>query len=459
MAATDSGLRRVSIHSGAAVADLALPAGIPVAALTPTIVDMLRASDADDRLSATRYHLSLPGCCALDPSKSLAQSGIGDGAVLVLSQPSDAPPAPCHHDRAEALSEALAAAAEPWPAGRRRLAARLAGAVGAACLTAVGALALARNGLKANTAHVTVGLLACAGPLALACAVVAHRAYRDAGVGLTLGATAAAFAAIAGFLAVPGPPGACNVLLAATAAAATCVAAIRASGCGAVPLTAVACVAAVVAVAALVAVLTTAPPYAIGAAAALTSFGLLRAAAWVSIVLAGLVPRLPPAPDENEAGGPRLSERALRADAWLSGLLAGFSSSAAVGAVVTVLAGASRLSCMAFGGITGALLLLRARDGGDGRMIAFVAAAIAVVGTTFGVAAFGASSHEPLVAAATATLAAAAVYLGFIAPALTPPLLLRRAVDALEWLALAAMVPLTCWICGLYGAARGLNLR
>ena len=28
----------------------------------------------------------------------------------------------------------------------------------------------------------------------------------------------------------------------------------------------------------------------------------------------------------------------------------------------------------------------------------------------------------------------------------------------LEWLALVAMVPLTCWICGLYGAVRGLNL-
>ncbi|MGZ4577722.1 MAG: type VII secretion integral membrane protein EccD [Mycobacterium sp.] len=454
----------MSIHSGTAVVDLALPAGIPVAILTPSIVDLLKVRDVDDGLTAKRYHLSLPGSSALDPSKTLAQSGVGDGAVLLLSQPSTPPPAPRHHDVAEAVSETLAAAPEPWTDARRRLATRLTGAMAASCLSAIGVLALARNALSANVdrqTHTSVGVAAGAGLVALLSAVVAHRAYRDAVAGLALNAIATAFAAVAGFLVVPGHPGVCNVLLAATAAAVTCVLAMRASGCGAVTLTAVSCVATVVAVAALVGVITAAPPHAIGAASALVSLGLLGAAARVSIVLAGLSPRLPSTPelDATEPSGASLAAQAIRADAWLSSLLAGFSSSAAIGAVVTVLAGAPRLSCMAFGSITGALLLLRARSGESRRMLAFVIAGIGVVGTTFGVAALSTPGHGPWVAAATASLVAATMYLGFVAPAISLQPLARRSVEALEWLALVAMVPLTCWICGLYGAVRGLNLQ
>ncbi|KLO43488.1 type VII secretion protein [Mycobacterium nebraskense] len=462
--AIDPALRRVSIHSGTAVADLALPAEIPVAILTPSIVDILKVRDVDDGLIAKRYHLSLPGCATLDPSKTLAQSGIADGAVLLLSQPLTPPPAARHHDVAEAVSEALVAGPEPWTDARRRLAVRLAGAMAASCLTAIGVLALARNSFSTNVNHeikITVGVAAGAWLVALLSAAVAHRSYRDAVAALALNAMATVFATVAGFVAVPGAPGVCNVLLAATAAAATCVLAKRVSGCGGVTLTSLSCVATVVAVAALVGVITAAPPHVIGAASALVSLGLLGAAARVSIVLAGLSPRLPSTPnmDDTEPGDACVAVQALRADTWLSSLLAGFSSTAAVGAVVTVLAGAPRLSCMAFGSITGALLLLRARSTDRSRMLTFVIAGTVVVGTTFGVAALSTPGRGPWVAAAAATLAAAAMYLGFVAPAISPPPLLRRAVDALEWLALVAMVPLTCWICGLYGAARGLNLK
>lgn len=463
MPAIDPGLRRVSIHSGTAAADLALPAEIPVAILTPSIVDILKVCDVDGGLAAKRYHLSLPGCAALDPSKTLAQSGIADGSVLLLSQPLAAPPAARHHDVAEAVSEALAADSEPRADARRRLATRLTGATAASCLTVAGALALARNTLSASANHevyTTVGVAAGACLVALLSAAVAHRSYRDAVAALALNAMATVFAAVAGFAAVPGVPGVCNVLLAATAAATTCVLAKRVSGCGGVTLTSAACVATGVAVAALVGVITAAPSHTIGAASALVSLGLLGAAARASILLAGLSPRLHPTPhmDDTELNEARLTARALRADAWLSSLLAGFSATAAAGAVVTVLAGAPRLSCLGFGSITGALLLLRARSSDSSRMLTFVIAGIVVVGTTFGVAASTTPGCGPWVAAATATLAAAAMYLGFVAPAISPPPLLRRAVDALEWLALVAMVPLTCWICGLYGAVRGLNL-
>lgn len=461
MPATDPGLCRVSIQCGTTAADVALPTGIPVAALTPSIVDILEIHDTDGGPSPKRYHLSLAGMPALDPSKTLGQSGIRDGTVLLLTQSSTPPPAPRHHDVAVAMSATLEAAARPGDPARRRSAARIAGAVAACSLVGIGGSALIRNVYSASLSRdlrATVGVTALAGFIALLSATIVHRVYQDAVAGLTLNVLAIVFAAVAGFIAVPGAPGVGNVLLAATAAAATSVLAMR--GCGVVALAAVACAALVVAVAALVGVLTNAPLPAIGAVSATISLGLLGIAARASIVLAGLSPRLPPTPDadDGEKCDPNLSARTLRADNWLSSLLGGFSSSAALGAVVTVLAGAPRLSCMVFGGITGALLLLRSRSGDSTRTLTFAVSGFSIVATTFGVAAFRAPGHGPWVVTAAATLSGAAICLGFVAPAITLSPLARRCAESLEWLALAAIVPLTVWIWGLYAAARGFSL-
>jgi type VII secretion integral membrane protein EccD len=139
-------------------------------------------------------------------------------------------------------------------------------------------------------------------------------------------------------------------------------------------------------------------------------------------------------------------------------MLAAFSSSAAVGAVVTVLAGAPRLSCIAFGALTGALLLLRSRGNDMKRTLVFVVSGMAVVATTFGAAAAHAPQRGAWLAAATALLAAGAMGLGFVVPTMSPSPLARRGSELLESSALVAMVPLTCWICGLYGHVRGMGL-
>ena len=87
LSASDPGLRRVSVHAGTAVVDLALPAAVPVATLIPSIVDILDGHGADRSgdQPADRYRLSLPGAPALHASTTLAQNGIRDGAVLILS--------------------------------------------------------------------------------------------------------------------------------------------------------------------------------------------------------------------------------------------------------------------------------------------------------------------------------------------------------------------------------------
>jgi type VII secretion integral membrane protein EccD len=246
------------------------------------------------------------------------------------------------------------------------------------------------------------------------------------------------------------------VLLGAMAAAVMSVLTMRLSGCDVVTLTAVSCLALVVAIAALAGVITAAPLRIVGSVSALVCLGLLGVAARLSIVLARLSPRLPPAAGLDTADC--LAAKAIRADKWLTSLLASFSCSAAVGAIITVLTGEPRLSCIAFATVTGSLLLLYARSMGKSRTLIFVVSGTATTGTTFGVIAASAPDHGPSIAAMTAMLAATAIYLGFVAPTMSLSPVVRRSVELLECLALVAMVPLTCWICGLYGTVRGLNL-
>jgi type VII secretion integral membrane protein EccD len=350
---------------------------------------------------------------------------------------------------AEAVSTTLDAKAPTWSPR----AARVTGAVAAACITGIGCLVLIRNTLNTNVISGvgTAVVAAMAGFVALFAATLAHRAYRDPIADLTLGVVATAFAAVAGLLAVPGPAGFPHVLLAAMTVAVTSVLAMRVTGCGVITLTALSCFAVAVAVAALAGVITAVPPHVVGSVSALLSLGLLESAARLSIALAGLSPHLTR----------DLTTKSIRADNWLTSLLAAFAASAAAGAIVTALAGRGtpRWGCITLAALTGALLLLRALSHIERRRtLVFIVSGIATAGTTFAVAASGHAARGPWIAAATALSAAAAIFLGFVAPARSLSPVARRGVEVLECLTLVAMVPLTCWICGLYRAVRGLDL-
>lgn len=428
--------------------------------LVPSVVDILRIDHPGNE--AWRYRLSLPGASGLDPSMTLAQHGIGDGAILVLSRSTTPLPAPRYFDMAVAVSAALDVTTEPRSGASHARAARLIAAAAAIVWSAIGGLTIVRNALRLNDSRdvaTTVIALAAAGGIAVVLAAIAHRGYQDQTAGLALSLVATVFAAIAGFVAVPGVPGMPNALLAAAAAGATSVVAVRVSGCGVVTLTAVASCAAIVAVAGLVGVISAASLRIVASAAALVSVALLPVAARASIALAGLAPRLgTPEAAEIEPTEARTRSQAVRADRWLTSLLAGLSASATLGAVVTVLAGAPNLTCTAFGTLTGALLLSRSRSTDTRRMLVSAICGILITATTFGVAASRAPVPGPWIATATILAVAVAMYLGFVGPARPASPVLRRSIGLLELLALATMVPLTCWIGGLYGAARGLNL-
>ncbi|WP_204808234.1 type VII secretion integral membrane protein EccD [Mycobacterium riyadhense] len=447
MSASDPGLRRVAVHAGTTTVDLSLPAAVPIATLIPSIIDLVGTRTADS--AAVRYQLSRLGASPLPGSTTLAQNDIRDGTVLVLNQSPAEPPVTRCDDVAESVSVTLDATTRP----RSRKATRLTGAATAICLTATGAFVLARNALNGTaTRHVgtTAAVAAAAAVIALLCGAIAHRTYRDTIAGLALGLIAIVFAAVAGLLVVPGVPGAASALLAAMVATVAAVLAMRVTGCGVVTLTAVACTAIVTAIAALAGVLVAAPPYTIGSAVALASLGLLELSPRIAIQLAGLSPT-----DNSLPTADLLAAKAIRADAWLTSLLAAFASSAGVGAIVAAISARKAIPLAAS---IAALMLLRARTVEWKRTLVLAVSGIATATTTFAVAAVHTPQYGPWIAALTAILAAVAIYLGFIAP--TTPLspVARRRVEVLECLTLVTVVPLTCWICGVFGAVRGLDL-
>jgi type VII secretion integral membrane protein EccD len=406
---------------------------------------------------AIRYQLSLPGNIALDPSKTLAQSGIRDGAVLMLTSSSPVLTPPRFDDLAEAVSVTLASTARPWT----RQAARLIGALAASCLAATGAAILIGTAFGTNDVRRggCAGVAAVAGFIALLAALAAHRVFRDGTAGLTLGLAAGGFAALAGLLAVPGKLGAPNALL-AMAAAATSATVMRVIGCCATVFTALACFAAVEAAAAAVGAVTAVPLPAIGAASATISLVLVEASAPLSIMLAGLSSQVTPEPDSARD---ELSAKAIRANTWLTSLVAAFSAAAALGAIGaaagSLFADGPRWVGIAFATITGGVLLLRARSHCDqARSVPLVAAGIVTLSMTLVITAVAYPLHTPYIAAMSTMLAAAALCLGFITQSMRLSPIGRRSVELLEYLALAVVVPLACWICGLYGAARSMNL-
>jgi type VII secretion integral membrane protein EccD len=260
--------------------------------------------------------------------------------------------------------------------------------------------------------------------------------------------------------------GAPNALL-AMAAAATSATAMRVIGCCTTVFTALTCFAAVEAAAAVVGAVTAAPLQTIGAASAAISLVLVEASAPMSMMLAGLSSQVRSEPDpargEPASAPHRLSARAIRANNWLTSLVVAFSAAAALGAVGAAagsyFGGGQRLLGIAFATITGGVLLLRARSHQDlARSVPLVAAGTATLSATLVIAAVAYPLSTSYIVAASTMLAAGALCLGFITQTMTFSPFGRRSVELLEYLALAVVVPLACWICGIYGAARGMNL-
>jgi type VII secretion integral membrane protein EccD len=453
-------LRRLTVHVDSVRADLVLPASAPLDSLVPAIVDFISGNGGYQAgPMAIRHRLSLPGGIALDPSKTLAEIGIRDGAALILTSPSTELPAPRLDDAAEAVSQSLAGTERRWAPWASRLVAALT----AGWLTVVCTPMFIRTGIDLQEIRAEgVAIAATTGLVSLLAAGAAYRVFREKSAGLLLGLVACWFAMVAGALIVPGGPGAPNALFAAAAAAAAA-AVMRAIGCHTVVFTTLTCFAATAATIASVGAVTTIPLHALGAASAAISLILIETSAPISIKLSGLSPQPSPDPNEPMLNPDCVKIRAIDARTWLTSLVTAFSASTALGAIGAAVGphptGSPRLPGIAFAALTGAVLLSRTRAH---RNLA-ISLPLIIFGTiTVSVALVGAETAYPTQSAYIETvsigLAAAALRLGFVDLSRKVSPIGQRGIELLEYLALAAVIPLACWMCGLYAAARDFNL-
>ncbi|MCV7333019.1 type VII secretion integral membrane protein EccD [Mycobacterium cookii] len=442
----------MTVHADSVRADLALPESVPLGSLLPAIVDIISGKRGFQAgRVAARYQMSLPGHIALDLSKTLSQIGIRDGALLILSTSSAELAAPRLDDVAEAVSESLTGSDRQWAPRASRLTAVLV----AGWLAVVGAAIVVRGVSDAIRAE-TVAVSALTSLVGLAAGITAYRVFRENSAGLTLGLIGCGFAAIAGTSLIPGDVGAPNVLCAASACA-TSAAVMRVMSCHAAVFTALMGFGAVTATVALVGAVCSVPLRALGAGSAAISLILIEVSAPMSIMLAGLSSQLQSQPMLNSD---RLKTRAIRARVYLNSMVGAFSASAALGAVGAAL-GPHPASgpLLAFTALIGGVLLSRARAHRD---LAMSLPLITCGTLTLSGASIAAATAHPLqsvyIAAVSVGLAAAALCLGFVNLSTKISPVGQRVAELMEYLALAAVVPLACWICGFYAVARGFNL-
>lgn len=446
-------LCRVSIHwvddteDRPATVDLALPTALAIGALMPSIVDALGAGG--DALR--RWRLIRIGGSSLNESTTLAQNDIQDGELLLLTAATV--PAPrCH---GQSVTTALTV--EGQPTGRQATLLRSAACLWSALLgaSAVGCAALgghAGSGIAATAMAVVATLVA---------AFAAHRLRSGAPLVTTLKVSVVMQATVLGFLVVPGGPSAANVFLAAVAGASAGAVLLRMSGydaaLGTVTLTAVLTFTVTVAIATAGAVLWPLTMQAVGAMMSAVALGILSAAPRLSIAMAGLTPGMPGQDEDLDIESTHGDDvRVARGHRSLTGLVIGCSAAAALGTLLIAAGGRHPVTpvAIAFTVAVGLALALRSRSYASGSCrTALLAGGFAGLTAAFTLVVVGWPSHGTWTGIAVVIIGLAA-----LTPEATVGPATLRAVDTLEYAALALVAPLACWLAGAFDLVRSLSL-
>lgn len=432
-------LCRLTVHAAGpdepTAVDLVVPADLPLGELVPSIVDAVVGGSAPPR----DWHLTRVAGATLDTSISLRDNAVRDGDMIALTSAPYARPR-----RLPSVScQVVARAAEVGSSAPNR---GVALAAGLACAMA-SAAALIWSALTTAPEW----------PLWTAAVVCATAATGSVAVGRTdrqlfclVNTVAIVFGMATGVLAVPGATWQHTMLLAAAVAFAMSMFSMRVAAGDGISTALTASTGAVAASAAL-SVAISAQPAVAGAAMAVVSLAALSVAPKLTIMAAGLAP-------SHHSVDERLAAAAHRR---LTGLVAGWSASAAFGAVVVaavaVSAGSSPALAAAFTADLGMVLLLRQRSHADPmRRISLTTAGFISMFSAALVVVVTAPSHAFWLCAATA--AACGAWLRWPSRSDEANPTVRAGIQALEYLALTAVIPLACWVSGLYGLVRGLSL-
>lgn len=411
--------------------------------MLPSIVDIVCAECA---VEGRRWRLAPVGGSPLDESMTLEEHEIRDGSLLLLTDDDPQPPT-------------------PFPAEPSHIVARIDNddnaralrivSVSACLLMAVtGATALTWSSSAGNSnILIAVGLVVTAG----VGASVARRLQNGDLMCVTLSAVGILFSAVAGYLAVPASSPAASALLSSTSAVCAAILFRRVITSGAVFLTAAACTSIQTGAVAAMAVAWQLRADSAGALLATAALVVLALSPRLSIWLAGITPSTP-----NTNGVPATGideSRVAQAHRTMTSLVGSSSTAAALGAALVAFGAIHRgpaAAAVVFTAVLGLVLLLRSRTHADtGRGTALCAAGILSVITSFAVGIASMPTHAHWIGLVASMIGGAALIV-LVGPTIGP--MQRRALDLAEYLTLAAVAPLACWVGGVYGAVRGLGL-
>lgn len=479
-------LCRLTVLAQSVQIDLALPTDVPTALLIPGIVELIGSRGTEDRgtgnLGAGNggsahgrpWVLSKVGQPPLAGTLTLAEAAIRDGELLVLGT-ADSPAPPTLFDD---LMHAVATTGESRSGLWTARTAQLMGFGVAATAIVLACLALLRSAFDGSPEHngseyngsVEFGTAAAtAAALFVVAGSIVGRIYRDDRTGVFLSGCALPLIFTSGVLFVPGSLGAAHILLGAAVTAVTAVLALRLGGHGAALFTGTATTAATVVAAATVELFTEWPTSTVGAGAAVVALAGLAAAPRLSMMQARLP--LPPVPtagasldetnDDDHPSETDLAALSSRARDYLTGLVCAGSAVATAGALLAAFGPTSAEEIYWPGTVlallTALILLLRGRTFAEVQhAVPLVAGGATVVLVLLIAVVYSALQGSTVHFVVAVAVAVTALVFGSFVPGREYSPVLRRAAELIEYAAIAAVIPMACWVCGLYSAMRAL---
>ncbi|WP_184689425.1 type VII secretion integral membrane protein EccD [Saccharothrix tamanrassetensis] len=452
---------RVTVVAPRTRIDVALPADVAVADLLPMLLDMAKEATPDGGVRHGGWTLAKLGDSPLDPSRTLASLGVVDGELLQLRKRNENPPPPLYDDVVDAIAESDPDSFRPWTKDTARRYGHIAGALA----LIVAAVAVLLSGPLVGGSGLWPAI--CAGAtaiVALAAGAVIARSYNAVGTGVLIAAAGGLpMAYVAGLYTVPGAIGRPNLLLASVLVLIFASAAILLIGRGITVFIAAATAGALSGLAFLIGIFVDHPVVGIAAATAAVSLAALSMLPRLTIQLAKLpLPTVPGSAEDlkEDTGFPEyavIERRTANAHEYLTGMIIGCGGIAAVFSVIA--AGADTVFGPILAIVVTLVLLLRGRAYANGAQAVALLVSGMVAGTGVLVGWLVESSPGDRLLFVFGTLVvvgAGALVLGVIFPHQKFSPVLRRTVDVLEAILIAAVLPLALAVMDLYVAMRQL---
>jgi type VII secretion integral membrane protein EccD len=476
-------LSRVTLIVGGLRLDVGLPANISIAAFIDDVIDIaneqisMRPELAEIEFDSTpgKWTLSRLGADPIDPGRSLTEASVYDGELLTIGEIGK-PVSPLLFDDVEEGADQSDERAGAWLSRDTRLIS--CSGVGVVA-TVTAALLLPRHAGDIYVSAVMLGL----GVLGVITACVI--AYRSGGSRRSEWVAALSTPLVFGgsLYVVPGGFGADSLPMAFALTALASLAMLLISGRGRALHTAVIALAALGGVSAVAEILWQFPARTLGALLATTSVIVVYLSPRVTILLSKLpIPRVPtagePLDDIETQGGTAVEgvnalgkqiipteedmiDRLRRANHYLTGIIVAAALAAAVGCYLALDFGNGFYwQGTIFATAVATVLCLRGRSHHDLVQSATLIAGGMAIALTLVVkaGAYLEDGWQLFATLALVLLTGLIATCGVVAPRLDFSPVMRRQVEILEFLAIAMVFPLCCWIIRLYAFFRELRI-